>query len=295
MMKQMINHSKVLSVLGLMLSLTACSSTDEAPAEANTDANVVRFAVQHPGGVTRATDTSFETGDRVGVFLTDQNVPLDVAGNYVTNMPLSYDGTSWNMPQTVYWNDGTYDAYAYSPYQTPILAVGDLPVSVATDQRSAADYGQSDLLWAKTAGVSAGNGAVNLQFSHRMSRLMIRLVKGDDYEGELPDDAEVYVHNTVVTGTFDLRAGYATCDTHASGATIHARPLGNHRYTALVIPQRLDNRVPLVEVVMKGVSYLYESKFLFKPGIQHNVLLAVSHNPEQVKIQVGGEIENWSE
>ena len=59
------------------------------------------------------------------------------------------------------------------------------------------------------------------------------------------------------------------------------------------MPQRLDNRVPLVEVIMKGVSYLFESKFLFKPGVDHLVNLVITNNPEQVKIEVGGEVENW--
>jgi hypothetical protein len=57
----------------------------------------------------------------------------------------------------------------------------------------------------------------------------------------------------------------------------------------------LNNRQPLVEVITKGVSYLYESKFLFKAGMQHNVQLAISKNPEQIKIEIGGEIENWTE
>jgi hypothetical protein len=70
--------------------------------------------------------------------------------------------------------------------------------------------------------------------------------------------------------------------------------LGDQKYAAIIVPQRLNNRQPLVEVVMKGVSYLYESRFLFKPGIQHNVLLVVSKNPEQIKIEIGGEIEDWN-
>ena len=54
-----------------------------------------------------------------------------------------------------------------------------------------------------------------------------------------------------------------------------------------MVPQRLENRVPLIEVVMNGVSFLYESKFLFKPGIHHIVNLVVDKNPEQVKIEIG--------
>lgn len=46
---------------------------------------------------------------------------------------------------------------------------------------------------------------------------------------------------------------------------------------------------------MKGVSYLVESSFLFKPGIQHTVSITIEKNPEQVKIDIGGEIEDWEE
>jgi hypothetical protein len=53
--------------------------------------------------------------------------------------------------------------------------------------------------------------------------------------------------------------------------------------------------VPLVEVVAKGVSYLYESRFVFKPGVNHLVNLILSDNPEQVKINIGGEVEGWNE
>ena len=122
---------------------------------------------------------------------------------------------------------------------------------------------------------------------------MVKLIKGEDYEGDLPEDAEVYVHNTVPSATIDLSVGVVTRNPHGTSQSIRAKSLGNHKYTAIVVPQRLDNRQPLVEVIMKGVSYLYESKFLFKPGIQHTVQLAVSKNPEQIKIDIGGEIENW--
>lgn len=44
---------------------------------------------------------------------------------------------------------------------------------------------------------------------------------------------------------------------------------------------------------MNGVSYLYESKFLFKPGTEHLVNLVISENPNQVSIKIGSEIQNW--
>ena len=46
-------------------------------------------------------------------------------------------------------------------------------------------------------------------------------------------------------------------------------------------------------MVMKGVSYMYESKFVFKPGVEHLVNLVITNNPDKIKIEIGGEVENW--
>ena len=40
-----------------------------------------------------------------------------------------------------------------------------------------------------------------------MSRLKVRLVAGEDYEGELPNDVTLYIHNTVTEATIDLAVG----------------------------------------------------------------------------------------
>ncbi|MDE7116053.1 MAG: fimbrillin family protein, partial [Muribaculaceae bacterium] len=76
--------------------------------------------------------------------------------------------------------------------------------------------------------------------------------------------------------------------------TVIARKTGATSYSAILVPQRLENRIPLLEVEMNGVSFLYESKFLFKPGVHHLVNLVIDKNPEQVKIEIGGEIEGWN-
>lgn len=288
-----INILTKMSMLGLVVYLASCSGENEDNNNL-ADNNVIRFNVEHPTAVTRATDTSFEEGDKVGVFLTDQNKMVELAGNYVTNVPLIYQGAAWNTPKPLYWNEGTYDVYAYYPYIPSITSVTDQPFSVATDQNDGLGFEASDLLWTAKKGIAASNGTVNLQFAHRLSRMQLQLVKSNDYEGELPDEAEVYIHNTVVDGTLDLNVGMVTCERHASAKTIKARSLGNHCYAAIVIPQRLNNRVPLVEVVSHGVSYLYESRFLFKPGVQHNVQLILSNNPDLIKIEVGGEIVDWN-
>lgn len=278
--------------IGFLLSMAACNDVQD---EMNgmLDENVMTFEVLHPDGKSRVTDTGFETNDQIGLYLTTKDTPLELSGNYVNNTQLTYANNAWTSAKPIYWDKGNYDVYAYYPYVSSFPSVDDMPLVVSTEQHLSANYASSDFLWAGKKNVEASDGKVTLQFEHRMSRLVIKLVKSEDYEGDLPEDAEVYIHNTVTSATADLSVGIVTRDSHGAPETIRAKYLGNHRYAAIIVPQRLNNRQPLVEVVMKGVSYLYESKFLFKSGVQHNVLLAVSKNPEQVKIEVGGEWENW--
>ena len=278
--------------IGFLLSMAACNDVQD---EMNgmLDENVMTFEVLHPDGKSRVTDTGFDTNDQIGLYLTTKDTPLELSGNYVNNTQLTYANNAWTSAKPIYWDKGNYDVYAYYPYVSSFPSVDDMPLVVSTEQHLSANYASSDFLWAGKKNVEASDGKVTLQFEHRMSRLVIKLVKSEDYEGDLPEDAEVYIHNTVTSATADLSVGIVTRDSHGTPETIRAKYLGNHRYAAIIVPQRLNNRQPLVEVVMKGVSYLYESKFLFKSGVQHNVLLAVSKNPEQVKIEVGGEWENW--
>ena len=217
----------------------------------------------------------------------------------MNNELLAYSGSKWESARKIYWNDGTYDVFGYYPYVAPLTSVDDLPFEVALDQTTAREgnslggYEASDFLWASSKNVTAGDGAVKLTFAHRMSKLNVRLVRGEDYDGELPEEAEVYVHNTVPSATIDLSAGFVTKNPYGMARTIRATKTGIYQYSAILVPQRIDNSKPLVEVVMKGVAYLVESRFVFKPGIQHTITVVISKNPEQVKIEIGGEIEDW--
>lgn len=276
------------------MATTIYSSCSKEDMGAN-DSNVMEFNFQHPNAATRLSENTFEATDTIGLFLTESTLPLDYSGNYVNNAYLEYSGGSWKPETSIYWNNGTYNAYAYYPYTRDVYSVTDFPLAVSTDQSNNKNYMRSDFLWCSNKGITAGNGAVQMHFAHRMSRILIRLVKSDDYEGDLPDDATVYIHNTVTEATADLNVGVVTKNSRATAKTIKAKPLGDNKYTAILVPQRLENRMPLVEVVTKGVSYLYEAKFIFRQGIQHNVSLVISDNPDRIKIEIGGEIENWNE
>ncbi len=257
------------------------------------ESNQMIFSFSYPNA-SKVTDTGFEQNDKVGIYITKSDAILESAGNYVTNNMLTYNGQDWNALYAMYWNSGTYNMYAYYPYVNNIASVTDMPFSISLRQDVLQNYMESDFLWASKKNVSAGNTAVSMQFAHKMSRIVIKLVASDDYEGTIPQDAKLFVHNIIPDATVDLNVGIVTVNGKASSNTLQARNLGNNMYTAIVVPQRISTRVPFIELIMDGVSYLYESSFLFKQGVQHNVTLVVSKNPNQIKIEIGGEIEGWA-
>lgn len=286
-----------LSVILLAIGMASCADEAMEPNSEPANGKVeMEFTFSHPSQ-SRATETSFENGDVVGLYVAEESLPLEIAGNTVNNERLTFNGSAWKSARTLYWDKGRYNVYAYYPRLDAISSISDLEFEVKTDQSATeggmSNFEASDFLFASAKGVVASTSPVNLQFSHVMSKMSIRLIKGEDFEGDLPEHATVYIHNTVTEANIDLAAGVVTKAPKSASKTIIARQDGPTAYSAVVVPQRLVNRVPLVEIVMNDVSFLYESKFVFKPGVHHIVNLVVDKNPEQVKIEVGGEITNW--
>lgn len=276
-----------------MGTLQSCSNDDAATPQATTDRHAMTFEVTHPDAVTRATEYGFETGDRIGLFVNNSGTTLETGGNAVNNGLLTNEDGAWKTDGTLFLDNGTYDIHAYYPYST-VTSIEDKEVSVNTDQSSHEGFSASDIMFAKVLNYSDFQSPVRLNFSHAMSKLTIRLIKSEDYEGELPSQAKVYVHNTVTKATLDLNTGIATKMPKTGAQTIRAHQASTTTYEAIIVPQRLPTRVPLIEIEANGVSYLLESKFVFKRGMNHVVNVVIPSSPEQVKIEVGGEVSNWS-
>lgn len=293
--------SSVFGIAMMTLSMSSCADGSNEPDFSYiSDGKVaMEFTFSHPSQ-SRVTDTSFEQGDVVGLYVSEAERPMEISGNTVNNEGLTYSGSAWQPSHPLYWDAGRYDVLAYYPRLGEIESMTDQPFEVKTDQRldvaspGMGGYEASDFLYAFAHDVAASANPVNLQFRHIMSKLSIRLIKGEDFEGELPATATVYIHNTVTSATVDLNVGVVTKSLRGSRNTITARQDGPTTYSAILVPQRIESRMPLIEVIMNGVSFLYESRFVFRPGIHHIVSLIVNKNPEQIKIEIGGEITDWN-
>lgn len=276
-----------------VLMLTACGDSNE-PQPADSMSNEIKFAVVHPSQKSRVTDTNFEAQDKIGVYMTVAGTSLQMAGNELNNELLTYDGAAWNPARRLYWNEGTHDVYAYYPYVESINDTEDYTFDVALDQSVDGAYQASDFLWASTKNVTASESAVTLKFSHSLSKAIVKIEKSAEFEGELPSDCEVYIHNTVPKASIDLTSGGASKNVYAPVTTIRARKMADNLYYAIVVPQNIESRRPLVEIVTKGVSYLMEGKISFRQGYAHTMVVTLAKNPDQTKIEIGGTIGGWN-
>lgn len=289
----------------LTLGLTACNQ--ECQNLETPFIGAMSFNVISPNAHTRVSNDVFDAEDRIGVYVTDYiddktPAPLQVSGNRANNEAIAFDGAKWNAERPIYWGEGKADVYAYYPYMADIAEVEEMQFSIATDQDAEGAYEASDLLWAKANGVSQNDGAVALQMQHTMSRLVVKIMAGEDYVGSLPKDATVHLHSTVADVLFSLDNGSVVKDPYAGAKSIKMHNLGIRSfadgdavvYEAIVAPQMLVGTVPLLEINSKSVSYLLEDSFNFKPGTSYTYTAVLNTSTNAIKVQIGCEIDDWN-
>ena len=276
----------------MAIALAACNNEEGASVYAPEEGEI-QLKMMHPNQ-SRVTDTFFEDTDSIGVYVTTSDADLQLAGNEVNNALFTYNGFSWTAKQKVYWNKGKHNVYAFYPYSKSVNDVVDYSFSVQTDQSSEWGYMHSDFLFASALDVEAANDPVTMQFAHKMSNVIVKLEKGENFEGDIPADAEVYLLSTVPHAVIDLSTGDAAKDSYGEQAAIRCRQVSNTQYQAIVVPQNLTSRRPLVEVNMDDVSYLMEGKITYRPGMRHTITITLDQNPEQIKIDIGGKVEGWN-
>ena len=296
--------TKYLAIAALTFGMVACeqaANNVEIPAD-----NRMLFDVASPSAHTRVSNGAFEAEDKIGVYVTDYAddttpMPIQISGNRANNEALLFDGASWAPERAIYWGEGKSDVYAYYPYME-IEDIDEQPFSVALDQDDDRAYEASDLLWAKAEGVVQADGAVSLTMNHAMSRLVVKIMAGEEYIGSLPEDATVHLHSTVTDAHISLANGSVVKNPYSGAKSIKMRNLGIRTfedgeavvYEAIVVPQMLETSVPLLEINSKSVSYLLEDMFNFKPGVSYTYTAVLNASTTAIKVEIGCEIEDWN-
>jgi hypothetical protein len=284
------------------LLVAGCNNEAGEMPQVNLDSNEIR--IEAAVGGTRATATEFEEGDLMSLYAVeyegDEVAKLQVSGNYLNNEAMTLMDGIWVGDRTLYWSEKPCDFYAVYPYQHPETVsefLFDLPLdqnSPATDE-ALSGYEAADLLWAKAERVAREDGVVNMAFKHMMSRVVVKIERGPSYEGELPEDIVVHLYNTVTTAEVDLTKGSLQRYAYGDKGTITMKQLSADTFAAVVVPQNIERRTPLVEVTMEGIAYLLTYSTSFRPGYQHTITITLNTSPDQEKIEINidGEIDGW--
>lgn len=252
------------------------------------DGNRIDFIMSYPE-TAKATAEGFEAGDAVNLFAVEQSgeeaMPLQIAGNFINNETLTYNGNSWSAGKTLYWSDKPCDFYALYPRQDGIQSVDAHPFEVSTNQ-DGEGYEASDLLFAKAEGVSRADGPVTLQFKHLLSRLTVKIVKGEEFEGEIPDDIVAHIYNTNVNCSLNFNTGSVEKNAFGAKKTITMKKLNNEHFVAVLVPQNIEKKTPLVEITMGGIAYLLDYSLSFRAGYSHTLTLVLNTSPDQEQIEI---------
>lgn len=293
---------RIIVILSAIAALFSCQKHEEQRLSPSND-GVIRLdcSLTH----TKATSTEFETGDQISLFaveyVSDETPELQIAGNFLNNERMSYNGSEWLSDKSLYWSTTACDFYAIYPY-TDLISVDEHAFEIIADQNSAKNentlggYEASDLLWAKAEKKAQSDGTVGLQFRHMMSKCVVTVTKGEKFEGDIPDDIVCHIYNTTTSAKLNFAKGTVEKDAMGERKTITMKKLSNERFEAVLVPQNIERRTPLIEVTMGGIAYLLEYSLSFKPGYVHTINLILNSSPDQEKIEIAidAEIEDMN-
>ena len=280
LMTQTMNKTILFSCAILLLG--ACHDKPEPAQEV--DRLPIRIAT---GMDTRVTDTAFDAGDAVGLYVAVGEA-LSTSGTHVSNVSFTFDGSAWQSQQELFWKDSETpaDFYCYYPYRSSVSDVHAVPVAVSSDQSTAESYAEGDFLWGKRTEVKPTAEPVRIQVSHLMSNLLIFLEPGNGYDAVSlsADLQDVRVTGTLLQATVDLADGTVV----PTGTAADIRPLQeDSHYRALVVPQTVSG-TPLVTFQVAGYTYTFSPDITLLSGKRHKCTLRVNKTSEGIDIGIVG-------
>lgn len=278
---------KLLTLLAFSVLIFSCSgsSTSEPDPEPIPPPIPEKWAINISANISRATETSFENGDKVGVYVVNQPDPLKASGNHADNIGFTYSG-SWTASKTVYWKDESTkaDFYCYYPFTSNITSVETYPFDIKIDQSSVTNYKASDFLWGKLTGVSPTKNAVGITVKHAMSSIIVKLVAGNGYTTEDMASASVAICGLKPHATINLATGTVT----PAGDVQEIIPLEeNDYYRVWVIPQSISN-IDLIKVTFGDNVYTLNQSLELKSGKQYTCTMTVEQTNQGLNIGIDG-------
>lgn len=271
------------SAFALTLLTAGCNSEDTAAPPSSRDIEIVTKV----GTLIRATDTAFETDDRISIYAYKTGNPTQMVVAGVANT-LQPDGT-WTPATPMKWKDDatSHDFIGVYPEKDNISSFTDEPITLGDNMAA------NDLLIATATGRKAAGGAVPLTFDHVMSRVSVNLTFNENM-GTAPTVDKV-VLRCRLTGSVN----YSDKTAEASGATANMTmtQVASGTFRAVTLPQTLAAGEDMIVLTIAGhnYSFAHTDALALEPGKNRNINLTVNGTaPEDLTVSLGGiTINDW--
>lgn len=183
--------------------------------------------------MSRATDTSFEPRDTIGVSMYTES---GFVGNATNVQYTTADGSGFTSTNPMTWGAAgsaeTVDFKGVYPYKAGAVADGIYSFTLATGK--GASLSDNDVMYSSMTNVAVGAKNVNLTFKHKLVKVVMQVY--DQNRKPLPD-ATVKINNQQTSGTLDLADGTVT-STGDANATLNfaSNPEVKGEYQTIVMP-----------------------------------------------------------
>ena len=267
----------VLALFGLTLAAGCTNSVDET--DALSQDGMVTFLPSMGSGTTRAGDTSFDTGDAIGVFAsTTPSGNLTTTGNYADNVKYVYSssrflnaGQGIAVPKNASQQVSYYAVYPYQETTTPRFTF-----TVNEDQSTYDGYTKSDLLLATTT-AGPNEAVVPMTFDHMMSRVLV-----DASElGLLPNSYRIELLAYTSSVSVDVEQQSVTTVTTSSSMNIKMCMDGTNHFKAILPPQTMN--------VVNVAGRLFIGNNLAQPISMRETISLVSGSSVELKLRKRGD------
>ena len=243
--------------------------------------------------MSRATDTSFEAEDAIGVSMYTES---GFVGNATNVQYTSKDGKAFTSTNPMTWGAAgsaeTVDFKGVYPYKAEAVADGIYSFTLATGE--GASLSDNDVMYSSTTDVAVGSKNVNLTFKHKLVKVVMQVY--DQNRNPLPG-ATVKINNQQTSGTLNLADGTVT-STGAADATLNfaINPEVEGEYQTIVMPSAAtQGRV--ITITYNEVDYPCPvDMYAFESGTK--IIFSATLNPDGTvspgtTVTVSADVKDW--
>lgn len=245
--------------------------------------------------MSRATDTSFEAEDAIGISMYTES---GFVGNATNVQYTTKDGKAFTSTNPMTWGAAgsveTVDFKGVYPYKADAVADGKYSFTLATGE--GASLSNNDVMYSSMTDVTVGAKNVELTFKHKLVKVVMQ-VYDQNRKPLLGETVKIKINKQQTSGTLDLADGTVT-STGTADATLNfaSNPNVEGEYQTIVMPSTAtQGRV--ITITYNGVDYPCPvDMYAFDSGSK--MIFSVTLNPDGTVLpgetfEVSADVTDW--